>query len=82
MLWRSFLTNLRIAIHTLATYISESCENPWLLDPSDKMHTHTPSSVQENDQLMQEATALHQLVKRLDCQLTHIRHLLHHGKCK
>lgn len=82
MLWRSFLTNLRIAVHTLATHIADSCKDPWVLDSSDIMYTQTPSSKQENDQLMQEATALQLLVKRLDCQLTHVRHLLQHGKNK
>ena len=80
MLFRSFLTSLRIVIHTLATYLSESCENPWLLEASDRMHSHSPSSVQENKQLLQEVTVLQELVQRLDCQLTRIRHVLYHGK--
>ena len=82
MLWRSFLTSLRIAIHTLMGHAFEKCDNPWLLNSMDKMHTQSAATAAELRQLLEEVTVLQQLVKRLVTQLFRIQHILQHGKCR
>lgn len=60
----------------------EKCDNPWLLNSTDKMHTRSAATAAELRQLLEEVTVLHQLVNRLITQLSRIKHILQHGKCK
>ena len=66
---RSFVTNIWIMIHTLATYIQGQCLNPWEADVDDLMHTASPTSIGEVQAFAQVLFDLYTLTVRMSHQI-------------
>ena len=62
---RNFLTNVWIAIHTLATYITDQCENPWELPATHEMHSNTASRLDEVQNFAEKLFGIHGHLQRL-----------------
>ena len=73
---RNFITNLWIVIHTLATYITDQCENPWELPATHVMHSSTASTVWEVRVFAQKLFGIHDHLQRLVHQVTRIYNIL------
>ena len=76
---RSFVTNIWIMVHTLATYIQGQCLNPWEADAADPMHTAAPTTPSEVKNFAQVLYALYQHTVRLSQQLLRAYHIVY--KC-
>ena len=76
---RSFITNIWIMVHTLATYIQGQCLNPWEADAADPMHTAAPTTPSEVKNFAQVLYALYQHTVRLSQQLLRAYHIVY--KC-
>ena len=79
---RSFVTNIWIMVHTLATYIQGQCLNPWEAEATDPMHTASPSSPPEIQKFAQVLHTLYQHTVRLSQQLLRAYHIVHRCELK
>ena len=77
---RSFLTNIRIMVHTLSSAILQRIPNPWNLPSEHPMHSATPASTHELQLIINELHDIHQMSSRLVVQSERSLALLSSGE--